>query len=115
MDKNQAEAQHCKPGGECDTKHLAGTWSTIYDQAFKVELENGMRFLANFKYSLKDKISKDPIEDGADEFASLTTGDYQKFDTACDKTMVGFVQSIPRLSQETYTMNQHKISCFWGE
>ena len=47
--------------------------------------------MANFKYTLKEKISKDPIVDGADEFISLTTGDYQKFDTSCDKTMVGFV------------------------
>lgn len=29
--------------------------------------------------------------------------------------MVGFVQTMPKLSAETYTMNHHKISCFWGE
>jgi hypothetical protein len=29
--------------------------------------------------------------------------------------MVGFVQTMPKLSSETYTMNHHKVSCFWGE
>lgn len=50
-----------------------------------------MRFLTNFKYSVKQQISEDPTKDGADEFNSLKTGDYNKFDSQCDKTMVGFV------------------------
>jgi hypothetical protein len=29
--------------------------------------------------------------------------------------MVGFVQTMPKLSSEVYTMTEHKISCFWGE
>jgi hypothetical protein len=29
--------------------------------------------------------------------------------------MVGFVQTMPKLSSETYTMSHHKVSCFWGE
>ena len=33
----------------------------------------------------------------------------------CDKTMVGFVQSIPKYSNTTYTLADHKIDCFWGE
>ena len=36
-----------------ESKHIAGNWSDIYDQSFKVELDNGLRFLANFKYSVK--------------------------------------------------------------
>lgn len=43
-------------------------WSNIYDQAFKVELDNGIRFLSNFKYTVKPEISQDPTKDGADEF-----------------------------------------------
>jgi len=53
MDKSQAEAVLCKGGVTCGTDHVSGTWSTIYDQSFKIELENGLRFLANFKYSVK--------------------------------------------------------------
>lgn len=29
--------------------------------------------------------------------------------------MIGFVQSLPKKSTEKYTMNAHKIQCFWGE
>jgi len=57
MDRFQAEAKFCKNGTECEDKTIAGSWSTIYDQAFKVELDNGMRFLANFKYTVKPEIS----------------------------------------------------------
>jgi hypothetical protein len=81
MDKFQAEATFCKNGKECNSKHIQGSWSDIYDQSFKVELENGIRFLANFKYSVKPQISEDPTKDGAEEFISLKTGDYIKFDT----------------------------------
>ena len=91
MDKFQAEAKFCKNGTECEDKTVAGQWSTIYDQSFKVELDNGLRFLANFKYTVKPEISQDPTQDGADEFSTLKTGDYSKFDTQCDKTMIGFV------------------------
>lgn len=87
----------------------------VYDQAFKVELDNGLRFLSNFKYTVKPTISKDPTQDGAEEFVSLKTGDYNKFDSHCDKTMVGFVQEIPRIKNAQHTMAQHKVSCFWGE
>jgi hypothetical protein len=62
MDKFQAEATFCKNGKECDSKHIQGSWSDIYDQSFKVELENGIRFLANFKYSVKPQISEDPTK-----------------------------------------------------
>jgi hypothetical protein len=94
---------------------VAGQWSTIYDQSFKVELDNGLRFLANFKYTVKPEISQDPTQDGADEFSTLKTGDYSKFDTQCDKTMIGFVQTMPKKSSEKGTMSSHKTTCFWGE
>ena len=115
MDKFQAEAKYCKGGKDCKETNIAGTWSTIYDQAFKVELENGMRFLANFKYSVKPQISQDPTNDGAEEFISLKTGDYNKFNSQCDKTMVGFVQDIPKITKSNHTMAQHKVQCFWAE
>ena len=115
MDKFQAEAKFCKGGKDCSDKNITGTWSTIYDQAFKVELENGMRFLANFKYAVKPTISKDPTKDGADEFVALKTGDYNKFNSHCDKTMVGFVQSMPKITGKKHSMSQHEVQCFWAE
>ena len=48
MDKSQVEAILCKDGVSCASEHLTGTWSPVYDQSFTVELENGLRFLANF-------------------------------------------------------------------
>ena len=65
MDNFQAEAQFC-PGGsdDCESKQIPGTWSTIYDQSFRIELTNGIRFLANFKYSVKPEISTEPTVEG---------------------------------------------------
>jgi len=60
MDKSQVEAILCKDGANCATEHITGTWSPVYDQAFTVELENGLRFLANFKYNIKGNVSKNP-------------------------------------------------------
>ena len=114
MDKYQAEATFCKNGKNCESKHVAGTWSPIYDQSFKVELENGIRFLSNFQYSVKATISKDPTKDSVKEFSTLKTGDYEKFDSHCDKTMVGFVQTMPSISDQQYTLTQHKLTCFYA-
>jgi hypothetical protein len=114
MDKFQVEAVLCVDGKDCESKHISGNWSPIYDQAFKIELENGIRFIANFKYSLKSDISKDPLKDDVSKFSGVKTGDYGKFDSQCDSTMVGFVQTIPSVSQEKYGMTDHKVKCFYG-
>lgn len=115
MDKNQVEAILCVDGVTCQTEHLTGTWSTIYDQSMKIELENGYRFLANFKYTIKDDISKNPLKDGSDRFETVKTGDYGKFDSQCDKTMVGFMQSIPTQTKKKFSISQHNVVCFYGE
>jgi hypothetical protein len=80
-----------------------------------IELENGLRFLANFKYSIKPEISHDPEDEGALKFKDVKTGDYGKFDSHCDQTMVGFVQTIPSMRKEKYGMTDHMIQCFFGE
>jgi hypothetical protein len=115
MDKYQVEAVFCKDAEKCEDSHISGTWSTVYDQSFKVELDNGLRFLANFKYSIKKEISVLPVVDGEKKFEDVKTGDYGKFDSQCDKTMIGFVQTIPTIAKDIYTMNKHKIVCFYGE
>ena len=81
MDKYQAEATFCQGGTKCSSTHVSGTWSPVYDQSIKVELDNGQRFLANYKYSVKPSISENPLKDGANEFVELKTGDYKKFDS----------------------------------
>lgn len=74
-----------------------------------------MRFLANFKYSVKPEISRQPTVDGESEFISLSTGDYVKFDSQCDKTMVGFVQNVPTITHHSFSMQEHEVQCFYGE
>lgn len=115
MDKFQVEAILCKDGVTCATEHLTGKWSPIYDQSFAIELENGLRFLANFKYTIKPEISQEPTSDGGIKFKDVKTGDYGKFDSHCDQTMVGFVQTIPTMSKEKYGMTDHNIECFYGQ
>ncbi len=64
MDKNQAEARFCEDEKQCDkSKLVKGKWSTIYDQAIKVELDNGQRFVTNFRYNVKPSVSTDPLTD----------------------------------------------------
>lgn len=31
---------------------VTGTWSPVYSQALSVSLDNGMRFVSNFRYNL---------------------------------------------------------------
>jgi hypothetical protein len=95
MQDYKAEAVFCKKEGECEKTILKGKWTNIYDQAFNVELENGIRFIANFKYSIKNKLSADPVKQaktgGLDSFGAIGSDDYDKFDSVCNQTMVGFV------------------------
>jgi hypothetical protein len=48
---------------------IKGNWFAFYDQAFKVELENGQRFISNYKYALKPYVSSNPLEMGAQRIA----------------------------------------------
>ena len=66
-------------------------WMSFYDQAFKVEMEDGTRLLTNFRYSVKESVASDPLESGAKSLSQLDTDDYDKFYSQCDRTMVGFV------------------------
>lgn len=88
----KASAQKCSAKDKCDGEMIDGTWSTIYDQAFRVELSNGQRFISNFRYNVKDTISEDPLADGASRFQGIGAGDYINFNSKCNESMVGFVQ-----------------------
>ena len=94
-DDYKAEAFMCGSSTSCDktkVQKVEGKWSTIYDQAIKVELNNGMRFISNFRYQAKKELSKDPLNDPMLMMADIHSGDYGSFDSKCDQTMVGFVQ-----------------------
>jgi len=78
-------------------------------------LDNGIRFLTNFKYTVKNDISKKPSQELFQKFESLKTGDYNKFDSLCDQSMVGFVQQIPSITNKSYSLTEHQIQCFYAK
>lgn len=57
----------------------------IYDQALFVNLpESKRRFTANFKYTVKQSIS---------DYSKLSSNDFSKFNSHCNSTMIGFIQT----------------------
>ena len=111
MDNYKAEAVFCKAGQKCSEQVVKGRWTSIYDQAFNIELDNGMRFVANFRYNIKPEVSTDPFtqarESGVAGFGQIESGDYDKFNSECGKTMVGFVQNMPAKTGKTFSLQQH--------
>ena len=93
------------------TGDVNGTWSTVYDQAMRVELDNGVRFLTNFRYNLKPDVSKDPVAEGAAAFSSIKTSDYDTFESKCNESMVGFVQKVH--GEGDY--HKHHAQCFYAK
>ena len=64
MDEYKVEAIQCSSETDCGkAEKIRGKWSPIYAQAMMVELENGMRFVTNFRYNLKASISPDPSKE----------------------------------------------------
>jgi len=113
LDAYKAEATLCKGGSSnCDSNVVKGSWSTVYDQAFRVELDNGLRFVSNFRYNIKPNWSEDPIKDGAEVFADVKTSDYDTFVSKCDESMVGFVQQVHGSGGD---MKNHPVQCFYGK
>tara|TARA_B110000305_G_C19414248_1_gene627096 strand:- start:1317 stop:1616 length:300 start_codon:yes stop_codon:yes gene_type:complete len=45
----------------------------------------------------------------------METGDYEKFDSECTGTMVGFVQNLPKITGKSFSMQHHQVQCFFGE
>jgi hypothetical protein len=92
---NTAGLKEGQSPANCDKQLISGHWTAIYDQALNIELDNGQRFITNLRYNLKDNIAHDPLvtaqSEGTAPFESLETGDYDKFDSDCTQTMVGFV------------------------
>ena len=40
---------------------MQGKWLNYYDQAIHVELENNLRFTANFRYEIRKNITKNAL------------------------------------------------------
>ena len=60
-DNYEATASYCMDEKCSSTQTVNGRWTTIYDQAVKVELNNGLRYLANFRYNAKPTLTTDPV------------------------------------------------------
>lgn len=81
-----------------------------------VELENNLRFTANFKYTIKPNITKDPAADFAKVDALFRKLDAEgsppkyHFDSHCDETMIGFVHNMSMPS----SFEEHPVTCFYG-
>ena len=56
-----------------------------------------MRFVSNFKYTVKDFVSHDLLhESDHSSLAEIGADSEGSFDSHCDQTMVGFVQDMPK-------------------
>ena len=119
-DDGSEEAEQ-KPAA-ADNGIVGGTWDMLYKQALLVELDNGLRFIANFAYKVK------PVEQNLDVSQPLVTSEpayvqgeapFDLWDTAsrehfashCDQTMVGFVQK----QNGGDSTNSHHVMCFFGQ
>lgn len=121
QDGFKVQAMECsnKPkdkGEACDSKTIVGgKWSPIYSQALLVELDNGKRFISNFRYNLKDSVVKNPLEDDITKLGELSTGSEEAFDSDCSSTMIGYVQDdFMSTKTSTESMKNFKATCFFG-
>lgn len=64
-----------------DSTEVQGSWIAFYDQAFKVELNNGQRFLTNYRYSVK---TGTPAKQGSAHYLEMEIDDYDRFYSDCD-------------------------------
>lgn len=70
---------------QCESKSIInGKWSPIYSQALLVELDNGKRFISNFRYNIKESMMKNPLGGDLSKLADLSTGSEEAFDSICD-------------------------------
>ena len=80
-----------------------------------VELDNKLKFIANFKYEIKKNVTTKPMEMSVATLDKLIpdTEDAAKrqFDSICDETMIGFVQDQGKVGSIT----NHEVICFFAE
>ena len=80
-----------------------------------MELDNNLRFVANFMYTLKSNVTTDPLHYPIKKLEKLIPdieeSSKAQFDSICDRTMVGFLQN----RNHTGTMEEHPVTCFYAE
>jgi hypothetical protein len=66
----KATANFCPNGDmtKCGKENTAGTWMTYYDQGLALMIEPNLRFVTNFRYNLKQNITKDPLKEKFENF-----------------------------------------------
>lgn len=91
---------------------IKGTWDIAYQQALVVSLENNLRFVANFMYTImpEDGQTEPPYKQEFSKFERIRDHDFDRFYQHCDRTMIGFVQQVGGKQM----MNQHEVQCFFG-
>ena len=79
-----------------------------------MELENDLRFVANFKYSLKTNVTTDPQHFSMKKLAKLIpdtdAASKAQFDSICNATMVGFMFD----KKMKGTLTEHPVTCFYA-
>lgn len=73
-------------------------------------MENGKRFLTNWRYSLKEYVQSEPAKTGARGIADVQIDDYDKFYSQCDRTMIGFIHD----KNSPSTLTEHNLECFYA-
>lgn len=100
----------------CSNDKQRGSWLNIYDQMLVVTLENGMRFSANFKYTLRGNITKNVephmIEGKLKDKVHPEMTALNFYKSVCNQTMIGFIQDT---SKPHGSLEEHPIQCFWAE
>lgn len=95
---------------------VKGKWSPIYSQALLVELDNGKRFITNFRYNLKESVLANPLSGDTSKLGELSTGSEEAFDSDCQSTMVGYVEDDYTNSLKSgESMKNFKATCFFGQ
>lgn len=104
LDGYKATAKFCKDGKTCEHAEIQGKWTPVYAQSLVVELDNGLRFITNFRYNHKKAQSAAQVE-----------GSGEKPSAQCNQTMVGIVQHIPGANGSSADgMRNFSAQCFYG-
>lgn len=78
----------------------------IYDTAMKVDLDNGLRFIANFRYNTNKEFTK--VKDPS----KIQIDSIKLFDSDCSKTMVGTVLRTD--ASKNKGLKNVRVQCFYA-
>ena len=109
------EASFCPNGdlANCHKEKVWGDWQTMGDQELIAYLKNGLRFVATFRYELRQNLTdivdpKKPYVHGM-KFDDLKDPNYTV--SICNQTMSGWVSDTTKKG----SLAEHPITCIWAE